>query len=121
MLTFFYFLIGLWGRHKHNRIKEVGCTISHLMTIHQACQDALQSGKKYAMITEDDIFFPFEVNYTALIETAPNDFGILQVFNSNEGSMENTYRQYRSKGRYVELTLAIGLVFKIVSDGIGYG
>ena len=90
---------GLWGRKKHNRIKEVGCTVSHLMAIYHSCENALKSGSVYALIAEDDVFMPFEVNFTSLIESAPNDFGILQVFNSHEGSMENTWKQYLGKGR----------------------
>jgi GR25 family glycosyltransferase involved in LPS biosynthesis len=91
--------IGLWGRKKNNRIKEVGCTISHLIAIDKACRNALQTGVKYAMITEDDIFLPFEVNFAELIATAPSDFGILQVFNSNEESMENLWKQYKSHSK----------------------
>lgn len=50
------------------------------------------------MILEDDVFLPFDINYDELITQVPSDFGILQLFNSNEESMENSWTQFKTKG-----------------------
>ena len=36
---------------------------------------------RYALIIEDDVFFPFDVNWNELAQSAPPGFGILQLFN----------------------------------------
>jgi GR25 family glycosyltransferase involved in LPS biosynthesis len=89
-----HFLIGLVGRGKSNRLKELGCTISHLEAMRQAIYNN-RSSSKYAVITEDDIFIPFDINFQGLAEAAPKDFGILQLFNSNEESMLSVWKMYR--------------------------
>lgn len=89
-----HFLVGLVGRGKTNRLKELGCTISHLEAMRQAIYNN-RSSSKYAVITEDDIFIPFDVNFEMLAESAPKDFGILQLFNSNEESMLSVWKMYR--------------------------
>ena len=46
------------------------------------------------MIAEDDIVFPFDIDFPALAATAPQDFQILQLFNSNPSSMKEGWRRY---------------------------
>lgn len=89
-----HFLIGLVGRGKSNRLKELGCTISHLEAMRQAIYNN-RSSSKYAVITEDDIYIPFDIDFQKLAESAPNDFGILQLFNSNEESMLSVWKLYK--------------------------
>lgn len=89
-----HFLLGLVGRGKSNRLKELGCTISHLEAMRQAIYNN-RSSSKYAVITEDDIYIPFDINFQKLAEAAPPDFGILQLFNSNEESMVSVWKMYR--------------------------
>lgn len=86
-------LSGLYGRRRLNRITELGCTISHLLAIRHAIYNN-QTDSKYAVITEDDVFFPFAIDWTAMAESAPSDFGVLQLFNSNEESMRTTFNDY---------------------------
>ena len=47
-----------------------------------------------ALISEDDIVFPFDIDYHALAATAPQDYQILQLFNSNPSSMKEGWRRY---------------------------
>ncbi len=47
-----------------------------------------------ALISEDDIVFPFDIDFVALAASAPPDFGILQLFNSNPSSMKETWKRY---------------------------
>lgn len=90
-------VVGLLGRPKHNKLKEVGCTSSHLEAMRLAIFHN-RTNSKYAIITEDDIQIPFDIDFDALIATAPPDFGILQLFNSNEGTMKATFETYRKRG-----------------------
>jgi hypothetical protein len=92
---------GLYGRRRVNRLAELGCTISHLMAMRRAIySDLLPNGthsqSRYAIITEDDVVFPFDVDWDALVRSAPHSFGILQLFNSNEETMQSTYNNYMS-------------------------
>jgi len=48
------------------------------------------------LITEDDIYFPFNLDLAALAAAAPKDFGIIQLFNSNEESMDGSMKRYLS-------------------------
>jgi len=84
---------GLYGRKKKNRLAELGCTISHLMAMRRAIYHNTTSSR-FALIIEDDVQFPFDVDWEAMAATAPKGFGMLQLFNSNEESMESLYKNY---------------------------
>ena len=82
-------MAGLCGRGKDktgkdkNTLKEIGCTTSHLLAMRDAIYSTT-SNSRYAIIIEDDVKFPFDVDYEALAKSAPAGFGILQLFNSNK-------------------------------------
>lgn len=61
---------------------ELGCTMSHLLAIYRAVHSTT-STSKYALIMEDDIHIPISTDYNALAESAPSDFGILQLMTVN--------------------------------------
>eukprot|EP01035_Chromulina_nebulosa_P023999 gene23999-31157_t len=42
---------------------------------------------RYALILEDDVRIPFDIDFDALVASAPKGFGILQLFNSNKHTM----------------------------------
>lgn len=90
------------GKDKHgkdkNTLKEIGCTTSHLMAMRDAIYSTT-SNSRYAIIIEDDVKFPFDVDYEALANTAPPGFGILQLFNSNKQSMVYSWGEYLKKGK----------------------
>jgi GR25 family glycosyltransferase involved in LPS biosynthesis len=92
-----HILLGLVGRGGKNKLKEIGCTSSHLEAMRQAIYHN-KTASKYAVIIEDDIQIPFNIDFVALAATAPQDFGILQLFNSNEESMESQWLRYVKKG-----------------------
>lgn len=56
---------------------------------------------RYALIIEDDVHFPFDIDFEALANTAPKGFGILQLFNSNLGSMETTWQRFVQNSNYL--------------------
>ena len=48
----------------------------------------------YALIIEDDVKFLFNVNFSALILSAPKDFGILQLTTSNLEAIDKLWSEY---------------------------
>ncbi|RYY89372.1 hypothetical protein EON63_00815 [archaeon] len=87
----------LCGRgKKKNTPKELGCTTSHLMAMYMAIYSKTAKSR-YAIIVEDDVYFPFDVNFNALAAAAPKGFGIIQLFNSNAMSMERTWNQFTTR------------------------
>jgi GR25 family glycosyltransferase involved in LPS biosynthesis len=92
-------ITGMCGRKRSeakntgNLLKELGCTSSHLEAMRRAVYSNT-SNSRYAIIMEDDVFFPFDVDWDALARTAPAGFGILQLFNSNGNSMAATWQHY---------------------------
>ena len=90
----------LCGRRKKNTPKELGCTASHLVAMHQAIYSTTAKSR-YALIIEDDVYFPFDIDFQAMAMSAPDDFGILQLFNSNLGFMQNNWGSYIYNTSYV--------------------
>ena len=86
-------MAAMCGRKK-NTVKEIGCSVSHLYAMREAIYSKTAKSP-YALIVEDDVFFPFDIDFNALAATAPTDFGILQLFNSNQPSMRHIYDKYR--------------------------
>jgi GR25 family glycosyltransferase involved in LPS biosynthesis len=89
------------GRGKgRNTPGELGCTASHLVAMHQAIYSTTAKSR-YALIIEDDVYFPFDIDFQAMAMSAPDDFGILQLFNSNEASMRETWERYVKNPSYL--------------------
>ena len=74
------FISGLCGRPKNSRT-ELSVTMSHVFAIYQAILSP--STNPYALIMEDDISMPFDIDWKELLGTAPKDFAILQLVTSN--------------------------------------
>ena len=87
----------LFGRRKTNKLKEIGCTISHLFAIRQAVHDTHHGASPYALIIEDDVQFLFNIDWNALAASAPPKFGILQLFNSNKETLTLRWDDYLAK------------------------
>ena len=90
-------MTGLVGRSNTNKLKEIGCTSSHLEAMRQAIYNN-RSSSRYALIIEDDVQIPFNIDFEKLAQSAPSGFGILQLFNSNEESMESTWGRFLKRG-----------------------
>jgi GR25 family glycosyltransferase involved in LPS biosynthesis len=54
---------------------EYSCTCSHL----EAIKTGFLSNAPYFIVCEDDIYFPFKINYHKLIEKLPENWDILQM------------------------------------------
>jgi hypothetical protein len=75
-----HIMAAMCGRGKgKNTPKELGCTTSHLVAMREAIYSNTATSR-YALVVEDDVLFPFDVDYNELAKTAPEGFGILQVF-----------------------------------------
>lgn len=91
---------GLCGRgaskHGHkNTFHEIGCTVSHILAMQKAINSPTAKSK-YALIIEDDVELLFDIDFEAMAATAPKDFGILQLFNSNKVTMLHTWKRYNA-------------------------
>lgn len=91
-------ITGLDGRPKRNGWKEIACTTSHLEAIRRAIFEN-KTDNKYAVIIEDDVFIPFNINFTGLVESAPKDFAFLQLFNSDPTTVQHLWKRYNSRLR----------------------
>jgi len=54
---------------------EYACICSHL----EAIKEGYKSGENYFIICEDDIYFPFKIDFNKMISLLPNDFDITQL------------------------------------------
>jgi GR25 family glycosyltransferase involved in LPS biosynthesis len=83
---------------KRNTDKDLAVIMSHLKAIYAAVHDPTPAAvaSPYALVLEDDVKFLFHVNYTRLVETAPKDFGILQLVSSNEEAIQGLWAAYKT-------------------------
>eukprot|EP01038_Epipyxis_sp_PR26KG_P010402 gene10402-13971_t len=95
--SYSHIMIGMCGRKKANRLKEIGCTSSHLDAIYTSIYHN-KTANRYAVIVEDDIEIPFDIDFNEMAKSAPAGFGILQLFNSNEDSMAFLWKKYLKSG-----------------------
>ena len=79
-------------------LSELYCTMSHLLAIYTAVNSPTASSK-YALITEDDIHIPYDIDYTALALSAPTDFGILQLYTSYPPLTNALWDEYEKNPR----------------------
>lgn len=65
-----------------NTIKELVSVVSHLLAIRAAVYSQTATSR-YALILEDDVWTPFDIDLDELVDKIPErDFGFIQLFNS---------------------------------------
>lgn len=72
---------------------EIGCLMSHLITI----QTAWNNGDEIALVCEDDTSFftcPFIPSLTEVVQNAPKNWGILQLFAGSQKNYKNKVVKY---------------------------
>lgn len=84
------FVEALCGRKK-NSARELAVTLSHLLALHAALADAT---RPFALVLEDDLHLYMEVDFAALLASAPPDFAVLQLATSNDHSVANLWRVF---------------------------
>lgn len=78
-------------------IKEFSVTVTHILAIRAAVENAEAMGHKYAMILEDDVSFSFDIDFEELIKSAPADFSILQLETCNINIVRPQWDRYIRK------------------------
>lgn len=77
---------------------EFACLSSHI----KAMREGLKSGDPYFVIMEDDVFLPFHIDYTALIDDMPKDTEILQMLILFGNTVMQLYNYHsHSRQRYI--------------------
>ena len=72
-------MLALCGRgNKKNTQKELGCVTSHLVAMRTAIYSP-SATSRYALIVEDDVYFPFDIDFEALALSAPKGFGNVNI------------------------------------------
>lgn len=70
---------------------EYSCTCSHL----DAIKEGYKSGADYFVVCEDDIYFPFKIDWDKLIRVLPQDFDIAQLMVLDENGNQVLYDYYK--------------------------
>lgn len=88
------FVKGACGSH-FNTVKELVTVASHLLAIKEAVYSNTATSK-YAVIMEDDVWTPFDIDFEELIETIPDsNFGFIQLFNSKPLMASELLHRYK--------------------------
>lgn len=72
---------------------EYACSASHL----QAIKEGYNSGANYFIVCEDDIYFPFKIDFENLIKELPKDLDIFQMMVLDDKSSEKLFNDYYKK------------------------
>jgi len=78
------------GRKKNTK-GELTVTISHLKAMYLALKQ--KNDRKYALILEDDMRMAFDIDFSALVATAPPNFAILQLITSNADEVNQQFNK----------------------------
>jgi GR25 family glycosyltransferase involved in LPS biosynthesis len=72
---------------------EYACTCSHL----EAIKRGFLSNAPYFVVCEDDIYFPFKINYDSLIKKLPDDWDILQMMVLDTDKYDDLFSNHYKK------------------------
>jgi len=75
-----------------NTEKDIAIILSHLTAMHRAVN--AKDDSQYALIVEDDVYFPVSVDFRKVVESAPSDFGILQLVTTNSEALHTLFDDY---------------------------
>lgn len=79
-------------KYPYIKQEEYSCLCSHLL----ALETGLKNKDPYFTVMEDDTVIPYHLNIDKLIESAPNDWEILQLYISNYSEVNNLYEDYKN-------------------------
>jgi hypothetical protein len=107
-----YVIGGLCGRGGNkNTIDDLAISVTHLLVLYRAVQYYRlhnPSGKasvsnrfsqkgRFAFIIEEDVQFAFDIDFRALIESAPTNFAMLQLTNTDHKLLWARHRKYHDQ------------------------
>jgi len=76
---------------------EFSCTCSHL----NAIKAGYDSNEPFFIVCEDDIYFPFKLDYDKIIKTLPSNFDICQMMVLNDKANYYLYNEcFKGKGEF---------------------
>jgi len=76
-------------------IGEWGCLLAHL-----SCYKKMQElDLEVAFIQEDDLCFPYNIEFGSVIKSAPDDWEILHLYTSNPNNVKDDYTNYVRTGK----------------------
>jgi len=82
---------------------EYACSASHL----QAIKEGYNSGADYFIVCEDDIYFPFKIDFDNLIKELPTDLDIFQMMVLDDEANQTLYNDfYKKKINFIEFNPA---------------
>jgi len=64
-------------------LEDLAVTVTHLSALHTAIHGNVSSSR-FAVVVEDDVLLPFDVDWQRLAESAPPGFGMLRLVSSVE-------------------------------------
>ena len=80
-----------------NSLLEVALCCSHIKAINEAYKQNLN----YAIICEDDLEIKKKNNFNKLIESAPNNWNILQLLTNNKDCINKKYNLYKKNNKNI--------------------
>ena len=77
-----------------NKCKDCIIEYSTLCSHFDAIKEGYKSGADYFIICEDDVFFPFKINFELMIANVPKEIEIIQMMAISAGHTEIFYEKF---------------------------
>jgi len=77
---------------------EYSCSVSHL----EAIKNGYKANDNYFIVCEDDIYFPFKINYDELIKDLPDDWDIFQMMVLDHDANIELYKLYENNINWIK-------------------
>ncbi len=85
---------------KRNTDGDLAIILSHLTAIYRAIKDTspMAQHNPYALILEDDVEFHLKADLRKVIQSAPADFGVLQLTTTNTEALTTLWGKFEASG-----------------------
>ena len=83
---------------RDNKCKDCPIEYSVLCSHFEAIKEGYKSGDDYFIVCEDDIIFPFEIDFNKIMERLPPSFDIIQFMAISAGHTDYFYENFYKKG-----------------------
>lgn len=82
---------------RDNKCKDCHIEYAVLCSHFEAIKAGYNSGTEYFIVCEDDVIFPFELDFSKIIERLPPSFDIIQFMNISAGHTSYFYENFYKK------------------------
>jgi len=97
---------------KLNNFKDCPIEYSVLCSHLEAIKEGYKSGDDYFIICEDDIYFPYDIDFKKMIDNLPEDIDIIQMMVISYNHTEHFYNNYYKNNihfiKYTPITPSAG-------------